>query len=65
MYIDTDSLISNLEDENVQALVCQICLGVVYHPVECANCETLFCSAEIDQFKKVCPLCKGEKWKET
>jgi hypothetical protein len=44
VYIDTDSLVTNL-DESTQALVCQICLGLVYQPVECESCETLFCSA--------------------
>lgn len=38
VYIDTDSLVSSIEDEAVQALVCQICLGIVYHPVECEGC---------------------------
>jgi Zn finger protein HypA/HybF involved in hydrogenase expression len=65
VYIDTDSLLTSLNDESVQALVCQICLGIVYHPVECELCETLFCSAEVDQLKGVCPLCKGDKWKTT
>lgn len=65
VYIDTDSLVSDVQDETVQAVICPVCLGIVYHPVECEECETLFCESEIETLIGVCPMCKNSNWKQT
>lgn len=42
--------------------ICPICLHVLWKPVECQNCQRMFCKSCIDECLKqkpnVCPLCK-------
>lgn len=47
VYIEKDSLITDMHSEAVEGLVCPICQGIVFAPVECCDCETLFCESEV------------------
>lgn len=55
--------IAEIDDE----YLCPICFHVLWKPIECQNCQRLFCKHCIDQCLKkkpdVCPLCQHYKEK--
>lgn len=65
VFLSTSHIFSEVTPDIVSSLVCQICLGVVHHPVECGKCQALFCEKEIRmQKKQECPLCRTTNWKK-
>lgn len=49
------------EDSENEYFICKICLGLVFNPIMCGNCENLFCNQCIDdlmKISKVCPCCR-------
>jgi hypothetical protein len=44
-------------------LVCKICNGIVRNPVQCQQCECLFCAEEIRWLPgHSCPTCNTKLW---
>ena len=45
MDLSEDNYVGKMKDEILQNFVCMVCYGVVYKPIKCTQCETLFCKA--------------------
>lgn len=49
------------ENSENEYFICKICLGLVFNPIMCGNCENLYCFQCIDglmKISKVCPCCR-------
>lgn len=52
--------VSTTMGEAPEHLICTICLGLVYEPQECSQCENPFCAICIDEWfqnNEACPTC--------
>lgn len=60
--IDQDDIINKKDLPLIQSMVCSIDLYIPVNPVFCANCQNIFCSDCINDWKKQseeCPICKN------
>ena len=59
--IDQDDIVNKKDLPLLQSMVCSIDLYIPVNPVFCANCQNIFCSDCINNWKnqsQVCPICK-------
>ncbi|ELU04313.1 hypothetical protein CAPTEDRAFT_223896 [Capitella teleta] len=60
---------SMLEDPDVEALTCSVCLELYYHPHKCEPCKHVYCGPCLRRlrastpFNTKCPLCREIIWK--
>ena len=53
MYLDKDDIINLDECKAIEnCMICTICDGVVYQPLQCVKCENLFCRNCIEEWRK-------------
>lgn len=69
MFIDPDDIINKNALETIsEVIICQICTGIVVHPMQCKSCDTSFCKICIEKWSlksKICPLkCANFGFKE-
>ena len=53
MYIDPDLVINKNIFKSIESYsVCSICNGIIIKPIQCLECENVFCQSCIDEWKK-------------
>lgn len=58
MYLDKDDIINLDECKAIEnCMICTICDGVVYQPLQCVKCENLFCKNCIEEWRKKSDSC--------
>ena len=53
MDITDDMYCGSLPDDLVSSFTCMLCYGVVFNPIKCARCETLFCGRCVPEKRKL------------
>jgi hypothetical protein len=64
MFLDSQNVVNqDYYKEIKDNIICSICKGILYNPVQCSKCQNCFCKKCIDKWKQVnnkCPF-KCEK----
>ena len=66
MFLDENDIINKNEFEKIEdKIICSICNGIIFEPVNCISCKNCFCNSCIEQWNKknkTCPF-KCENFK--
>jgi hypothetical protein len=63
-FITTDRLIMREGEELSDLLICSICTGILYDPLECISCQRATCKSCLNKLNPIkCPFCRNEEFK--